>query len=156
MLQRWVLHTVAVSRGKDKEELAKKLGAREYIDSRSQNASEELTKLGGAEVILGTVPSGKKAMSAILGGLDVNGKLIVIGASDEPIEAPPNLLLMGRRSLVGWPSGTSMDSQDTLSFSALSGVRSMNGIFPLERATEAYDRMMSGKVRFRAVLTTGH
>lgn len=145
--------TVAVGRGKDKEELAKKLGAREYIDSRSQNAAEELTKLGGAEVILGTVPSGK-AMSAILGGLAVNGKLIVIGASDEPIEAPPNLLLMGRRA--GWPSGTSMDSQDTLSFSALSGVRSMNEIFPLERATEAYERMMSGKVRFRALLTTGH
>ncbi|MGB6594543.1 MAG: zinc-binding dehydrogenase [Candidatus Nitrosopolaris sp.] len=129
--------------------------AREYIDSRSQNAAEELTKLGGAEVILGTVPSGK-AMSAILGGLAVNGKLIVIGASDEPIEAPPNLLLMGRRSVAGWPSGTSMDSQDTLSFSALSGVRSMNEIFPLERATEAYERMMSGKVRFRALLTTGH
>jgi D-arabinose 1-dehydrogenase-like Zn-dependent alcohol dehydrogenase len=92
---------------------------------RSQNAAEELTKLGGAEVILGTVPSGK-AMSVILGGLAVNGKLIVIGASDEPIEAPPNLLLMGRRSVVGWPSGTSMDSQDTLLFSALSGVRSIN------------------------------
>ena len=95
-------------------------------------------------------------MSAILGGLAVNGKLIVIGASDEPIEAPPNQLLLGRRSLVGWPSGTSMDSQDALSFSALSGVRSMNEIFPLERATEDYERMMSGKVRFRAVLTTGH
>jgi D-arabinose 1-dehydrogenase-like Zn-dependent alcohol dehydrogenase len=147
--------TVAVGRGKDKEGLAKKLGAREYIDGRSQNAAEELTKMGGAKVILGTVPSGK-AMSAILGGLAVNGKLIVIGASDEPIEAPPNLLLMGRRSVVGWPSGTSMDSQDTLLFSALSGVRSMNEIFPLERATEAYERMMSGKVRFRAVLTTGH
>jgi D-arabinose 1-dehydrogenase-like Zn-dependent alcohol dehydrogenase len=147
--------TVAVGRGKDKEELTKKLGAREYIDSQLQNAAEELTKLGGAKVILGTVPSGK-AMSAILGGLAVNGKLIVIGASEEPIEAPPNLLLMGRRSLVGWPSGTSMDSQDTLSFSALSGVRSMNEIFPLERANEAYERMMSGKVRFRAVLTTGH
>ena len=145
----------AVGRGKDKEELAKKLGAREYIDSRSQNAAEDLTKLGGARVILGTVPSGK-AMRAILGGLAVNGKLIVIGASDEPIEAPPNLLLMGRRSLVGWPSGTSMDSQDTLLFSAMSGVRSMNEIFPLERATEAYERTMSGKVRFRAVLTTGH
>ena len=95
-------------------------------------------------------------MSAVLGGLAVNGKLIIIGASDEPIEAPPNLLLMGRRSLIGWPSGSAMDSQDTLSFSVLSGVRSMNEIFPLERATEAYDRMMSGKARFRAVLTTGN
>src|SRR5215831_17602460 len=147
-------NTIAIGRGKDEEELVKKLGARRYIDCQSENAAEELTKLGGAKVILGTVPSGK-AMSAILGGLDVNGKLIVIGASDEPIEAPPTLLLMGRRSLVGWPGGTSIDSQDTLSFSALSGVRSMNEIFPLERATEAYERMMSGKVRFRAVLTTG-
>jgi D-arabinose 1-dehydrogenase-like Zn-dependent alcohol dehydrogenase len=148
-------NTVAVGRGKDKEELVMKLGARQYIDSQSQNAVEELTKLGGAKVILGTVPSGK-AMSAILGGLAVNGKLMVIGASDEPLEVPPNLLLMGRRSLVGWPGGTPMDSQDTLSFSVLSGVRSMNEIFPLERTSEAYDRMMSGKVRFRAVLTTGH
>ena len=143
--------TVAIGRGKDKEELAKKLGAREYIDSRSQNASEELTKLGGAKVILGTVPSGK-AMSAILGGLDVNGKLIVIGASDEPIEVPPNLLLMGRRSLVGWPSGTPMDSQDTLSFSALSGVRSMNEIFPLERATEAYERPIQSRTYDRTLI----
>jgi D-arabinose 1-dehydrogenase-like Zn-dependent alcohol dehydrogenase len=148
-------NTVAIGRGKDEEELVKKLGARRYIDSRSENAVEELNKLGGAKIILGTVPSGK-AMSAILGGLAVNGKLVVIGASDEPIEVPPNLFLMGRRSLVGWPSGTSMDSQDTLSFSVLSGVRSMNEIFPLERATEAYDRMMSGKARFRAVLTTGN
>ena len=148
-------NTVAIGRGKDEEELVKKLGARLYIDSRSENAVEELNKLGGAKIILGTVPSGK-AMSAILGGLAVNGKLVVIGASDEPIEVPPNLFLMGRRSLVGWPSGTSMDSQDTLSFSVLSGVRSMNEIFPLERATEAYDRMMSGKARFRAVLTTGN
>jgi len=141
---------VAVDRGKDKEELAKKLGAREYIDSRSQNAAEELIKLGGAKVILGTVPSGK-AMSAILGGLAVNGKLIVIGASDEPVEVPPNLLLMGRRSLVGWPR-TSMDSQDTLSFSVLSGVRSMNEIFPLERATEAYERPIQSRTYDRTLI----
>jgi D-arabinose 1-dehydrogenase-like Zn-dependent alcohol dehydrogenase len=108
--------------------------------------------LGGAKVILGTVPSGK-AMSAILGGLAVNGKLIVIGASNEPLEVPPNMWFP-RRSIIGWPSGTSMDSQDTLSFSVLSGVRSMNETFPLERANEAYERMMSGKARFRAVLTT--
>jgi D-arabinose 1-dehydrogenase-like Zn-dependent alcohol dehydrogenase len=148
-------NTVAIGRGKDKEELVMKLGARRYIDSRSENAVEELTKLGGAKVILGTVPSGK-AMSGVLGGLAVNGKLIVIGASNEPLEVPPDFLLSGRRSIVGWPSGTSMDSQDTLSFSVLSGVRSMNEVFPLERAEEAYDRMMSGKVRFRAVLTTGN
>jgi D-arabinose 1-dehydrogenase-like Zn-dependent alcohol dehydrogenase len=148
-------NTVAIGRGKDEEELVKKLGARRYIDSRSENAAEELTKLGGAKVILGTVPSGK-AMSAISGGLAVNGKLVAIGISDEPIEVPPALFVIGRRSLVGWPSGTSMDSQDTLSFSVLSGVRSMNEIFPLEHATEAYERMMSGKARFRAVLTTGN
>ena len=148
-------NTVAIGRGKDKEELVRRLGARRYIDGRSENAVEELTKLGGAKVILATVSSGK-AMSGVLGGLAVNGKLIVIGLSDEPVEVPPNLLLMGRRSLIGWPSGTSMDSQDALSFSVLSGVRSMNEIFPLERASEAYGRMMSGKVRFRAVLTTGN
>ena len=146
---------VAVGRGKDKEELVMKLGARQYIDSRSQNAVEELNKLGGAKVILGTVPSGK-AMSAILGGLAVNGKMIVIGASKELLDVPPNFLLSGRRSIVGWPSGSSIDSQDALSFSVLSGVRSMNEVFPLERAADAFDLMMSGKARFRAVLTTGN
>jgi filamentous hemagglutinin family protein len=147
--------TIAISRGKDEEELVKKLGARQYIDNRSQNAVEELNKLGGAKVILATVPSGK-AMSEILGGLAVNGKIAIIGASDEPIEVPPLLCIQGRRSLVGWPAGTSIDSQDTLSFSVLSGVRSMNEVFPLERAAEAYELMMSGKARFRCVLTTGN
>ena len=149
-------NTVAIGRARDiEEELMKKLGARQYIDNRSQNAVEELTKLGGAKVILATVPSGK-AMSEILGGLTANGKLVIIGASDEPIEVPPNLMILGRRSLIGWPSGTSIDSQDTLSFSVLSGVRSMNEVFPLERAAEAYDHMMSGKAKFRCVLTTGN
>jgi D-arabinose 1-dehydrogenase-like Zn-dependent alcohol dehydrogenase len=148
-------NTVAIGRSKDKEEeLAKKLGAKQYIDNRSQNAVEELNKLGGAKVILGTVPSGK-AMTEILGGLAVNGKLVAIGASDEPINVPPALFILGRRSLVGWPSGTSIDSQDTLSFSVHSGVRPMNEVFPLERAAEAYNHMMSGKARFRCVLTTG-
>jgi D-arabinose 1-dehydrogenase-like Zn-dependent alcohol dehydrogenase len=147
--------TIAIARGKDEEELVKKLGARLYIDNRSQNAVEELNKLGGAKVILATVPSGK-AMSEILGGLAANGKLVIIGASDQPIEVPPSLFIQGRRSLVGWPSGTSIDSQDTLSFSVLSGVRSMNEVFPLERAAEAYELMMNGKARFRCVLTTGN
>ncbi len=147
--------TVAIARGKDKEELVRKLGARQYIDSKSQNPVEELVKLGGAKIILGTVPSGK-AMGEVLGGLAVNGKLIMIGASDEPLEVSPIFFLSGRRSVVGWPSGSSIDSQDTLSFSVLSGVRSMNEIFPLEKAPEAYEQMMSGKARFRAVLTTGH
>jgi D-arabinose 1-dehydrogenase-like Zn-dependent alcohol dehydrogenase len=92
----------------------------------------------------------------VLGGLDINGKLIMIGASDEPPEVSPIFFLSGRRSVVGWPSGTSIDSQDTLSFSVLSGVRPMYEIFPLEQATEAYEQMMIGKARFRAVLTTGH
>jgi D-arabinose 1-dehydrogenase-like Zn-dependent alcohol dehydrogenase len=147
--------TIAIARGKDKEEMVKKLGAIHYIDGQSQNTVEELAKMGGAKVILATLPSGK-AMSAVLGGLGVNGKLIVIGASDEPLEVPPNLFISGRRSIVGWPSGTSIDSQDTLNFSVLSGVRSMNEIFPVERASEAYDLMMSGRARFRVVLTTGY
>jgi D-arabinose 1-dehydrogenase-like Zn-dependent alcohol dehydrogenase len=149
-------NTVAIGRARDKEEeLMKRLGARQYIDNRSQNAVEELNKLGGAKVILATLPSGK-AMTEILGGLAVNGKLVIIGASDEPIQVPTSLMILGRRSLIGWPAGTSIDSQDTLSFSVLSGVRSMNEVFPLERAAEAYDLMMSGKAKFRCVLTTGN
>ena len=148
--------TIAIGRSRDKEEeLVKKLGAWQYIDNKAQNAVEELNKMGGARVILATVPSGK-AMSEILGGLAVNGKLVIIGASVEPVEVPPNLVILGRRSLIGWPAGTSIDSQDTLSFSVLSGVRSMNEVFPLERAAEAYDYMMSGKAKFRCVLTTGN
>jgi len=115
-------NTIAIGRGKDKEELVRKLVARQYIDSKSQNPVEELVKLGGAKFILGTVPSGK-AMSEVLGGLAVNGKLIMIGASNETLEVSPNFFLSGPRSVVGWPSGTSIDSQDTLAFSILSGVR---------------------------------
>ena len=149
-------NTVAIGRARDKEEeLMKNLGAKQYIDNKSQDAVEELNKLGGAKVILATVPSGK-AMTEILEGLAVNGKLVIIGASDEPIQVPSSLMISGRRSLIGWPSGTSIDSQDTLSFSVLSGVRSVNEVFPLERAAEAYDHMMSGKARFRCVLTTGN
>jgi D-arabinose 1-dehydrogenase-like Zn-dependent alcohol dehydrogenase len=147
--------TIALARGKEEEELVKKLGAIQYIDNRSQNSVEELNKLGGAKVILATAPSGK-AMSQILGGLAVDGKIVIIGASDEPIEVNPLLFILGRRSLIGWPSGTSIDSQDTLSFSVLSGVRPMNEVFPLERAAEAYNLMMSGKARFRCVLATGN
>ena len=149
-------NTVAIGRARDKEEeLMKKLGARQYIDNKSQNAVEELNKLGGAKVILATVPSGK-AMTEILGGLAVNGKLVIIGASDEPVEVPTNIMILGRRSLIGWPACTSIDSQDTLSFSVLSGVRSVNEVFPLERGAEAYDQMMSGKVKFRCGRTTGN
>jgi D-arabinose 1-dehydrogenase-like Zn-dependent alcohol dehydrogenase len=146
--------TVAIARGRDKEPLAMKLGAWRYIDSQTQDAAAELARLGGARVILATVTSGK-AMSAVLGGLGVDGKLIVLGAAAEPLEAPAGLLIAARRSIVGWPSGASIDSQDTLSFSALTGVRAMTEVFPLERAAEAYDHMINGKARFRAVLTTG-
>jgi D-arabinose 1-dehydrogenase-like Zn-dependent alcohol dehydrogenase len=145
--------TVAIARGGDKEPLAKKLGAWRYIDSQAQNAASELAKLGGAKVIIATVTSGK-AMNAITGGLGVNGKLIVLGVADEPVQAPPALLIAGRRSIMGWPSGSSVDSQDTLSFSALTGVRAMIEVFPMERAAEAYDLMINGKARFRAVITT--
>ena len=146
--------TVAIARGMDKEPLARKLGAWSYIDSKTQDPAAELLKLGGAKVVLATVTSGD-AMSATLGGLGVNGKLIILGAAAEPLQVPGIPLILGRRSIVGWPSGSSIDSQDTLSFSVLTGVRSMNEVFPLERAAEAYDHMMSGKARFRVVLTTG-
>jgi D-arabinose 1-dehydrogenase-like Zn-dependent alcohol dehydrogenase len=147
--------TVAIARGMDKEALSRQLGASHYIDSRTQDPAAELLKLGGAKIILATVTSGK-AMSVVLGGLGVNGKLIVLGAADEPLEVNGGPMLVRRQSIVGWPSGSSIDAQDTLSFSRLTGVRSMNEFFPLERAAEAYEHMMSGKARFRAVLTTGH
>jgi D-arabinose 1-dehydrogenase-like Zn-dependent alcohol dehydrogenase len=146
------LKTVGIARGKDKEALAKKLGAWRYIDSQAQDPAAELARMGGAKVILATVTSGE-AMSAVLGGLAVNGTLMVIGAA-ESLQASPMLLLTGRRKILGWYSGTSIDSQDTLSFSVLSGVRSMNEVFPLERVQEGYERMLSGRARFRVVLTT--
>jgi D-arabinose 1-dehydrogenase-like Zn-dependent alcohol dehydrogenase len=147
--------TVAIARGMDKEPLARRLGAWSYIDSKAQDPAVELLKLGGAKVVLATVTNGN-AMSATLAGLGVNGKLIILGAAAEPLQVPGIPLLLGRRSVAGWPSGNSIDSQDTLAFSQLTGVRSMNEIFPLERAAEAYEHMMSGKARFRAVLTMGH
>jgi D-arabinose 1-dehydrogenase-like Zn-dependent alcohol dehydrogenase len=145
--------TVAINRGRDKESLAKQLGAHHYIDSAAQDASEELAKLGGAQVILGTVTS-SKAMSSVIGGLGVGGKLLAIGVTSEPLEVSPLALIPQRRSIMGWPSGTAIDSEDTMAFSVLTGVRSMNEVFPLERAAEAYNHMISGKARFRTVLTT--
>ncbi len=146
--------TIAIARGTDKEALARQLGAHHYIDSNTQDVAGELTRLGGARVILGTATNAK-AMSATIGGLAVDGRLIVIGAAPEPIEAPPVLLIGSRRGIQGWPSGTSIDSEDTLAFSALTNVRPMIETMPLEQAPEAYERMMSGKARFRMVLTTG-
>jgi D-arabinose 1-dehydrogenase-like Zn-dependent alcohol dehydrogenase len=144
-------HTVGIARGKDKEPLARQLGASVYIDSQAQDPAAELVALGGARVILATATSGD-AMSAVQGGLAVNGTLLIVGAA-ESMQVSPLPLLMGCRSIKGWYSGTSIDSQDTLAFSLRTGVRPMNEIYPLDRVSEAYDRMMSGKARFRVVLT---
>jgi D-arabinose 1-dehydrogenase-like Zn-dependent alcohol dehydrogenase len=143
---------VAIGRGSENAALAKKLGASVYIDSASANAAEALQKLGGAQVILATAPS-SKAMSELFDGLGSNGKLTVIGAAPEPIEVTPVQLINGSRTIQGWASGTPADIEDTLRFSELSGVRPMIETFPLEKAAEAYERMISGKAQFRAVLT---
>jgi D-arabinose 1-dehydrogenase-like Zn-dependent alcohol dehydrogenase len=146
--------TVAVARGQDKGPLAKQLGAHIYIDSTTQDPAKELQKIGGANIILSTVTSAK-ALDWVIDGLGPAGKFIVVGAPDGPVVINPFPLLLGRRTVAGWPSGTGMDSEDTLNFSALTGVKPMIETYPLEKAEEAYDRMMSGKARFRAVLTTG-
>src|SRR2546426_10716936 len=147
--------TVAIGRGRDKEPLARKLGAHHYIDSGADKAAADLQKLGGARGILATAPNAK-AIAALVDGLSVDGKLLIPAAPAEPLSLSVLSLIMGRRSVAGWYSGTAMDSQETLKFSVLSGVHPMNELFPLERVAEAYERMMSGKARFRIVLTTGH
>jgi D-arabinose 1-dehydrogenase-like Zn-dependent alcohol dehydrogenase len=144
--------TVAVGRGKDKEPLARKLGAHHYIDSGADDAVAALQKLGGARVILATAPNAQ-AISALVDGLSVNGNLLVPAAPAEPLTVSALSLIMGRRSVSGWYSGTARDSQDTLEFSAQSGVHPMIEKFPLSRVAEAYEQMHSGKARFRAVLT---
>ena len=143
--------TIGIARGKDKEPLAKKLGALHYIDSQSQDPAAELQKLGGARVILATVTAGE-AMAAVQGGLGLHGTLLIVGAA-QSITISPLVLILGARSVQGWYSGTAVDSQDTLKFSVLTGVRSMNETYPLDRVAEGYERMMSGKARFRVVLT---
>ena len=145
--------TVGIARGQDKEALARQLGAHHYVDSQAQDPAAELQKLGGAKAILTTVTDAD-AMAAMQGGLGLNGTLMIVGVADS-IQVSPALLIFGRRSVKGWYSGTANDSQDTLKFSALTGVRSMNEVYPLERVEEAYDRMISGKARFRVVLQTG-
>lgn len=145
-------HTVAIGRGKDKEALALKLGAAQYLDTNTADVAKELTALGGASVILATAPD-SKAMSALIDGLGVNGQLLVVGASTDPINVTPVQLIMARRSVRGWPSGTAKDSEDTLNFCALTGVRAMIETVPLDQAAAGYERMMSGKARFRMVLT---
>ncbi len=132
--------------------MARKLGASIYIDSAAVNAAAELQKLGGARVILATAPSAK-AMTALVDGLGANGKMMVVGATNDPIEVAPIQLIRGRKSIQGWASGTPTDSEDTLRFAELTGVRPMIEKYPLEKANEAYARMMSGKAEFRVVLT---
>jgi D-arabinose 1-dehydrogenase-like Zn-dependent alcohol dehydrogenase len=142
----------AIGRGSENAALAKKLGASAYIDSKSTNAAEALQKLGGAQVILATAPS-SKAMSELIDGLGPNGKLLVVGVAFEPIEVTPVQLVTGSRIVQGWAGGTPTDSEDTLRFAELSGVRPMIETYPLEKAAEAYARMLSGNAQFRVVLT---
>lgn len=146
--------TVAIARGRGKEELARKLGAHHYIDSTAGDPGEALSALGGADVILSTVTA-SDAIGAVFGGLRPRGRLIIVGASMEPIPVPAAALIGGSAAIVGHASGTSRDSEDTLHFCALSGVRPMIETFPLERAAEAYEKMISGDARFRMVITTG-
>ena len=142
----------AIARGAEDAGLAKKLGAHVYIDNKATNPAEALQKIGGAKVILATAPS-SKAMSEVIDGLGPNGELVVVGATFDPIEVTPLQLISGSRSIQGWASGTPTDSEDTLNFSVLTGVRPMIETYPLEKAAEAFARMMSGKAEFRVVLT---
>ena len=150
--QKFGYRVAAIGRGAENEPLAKKLGANIYIDSKSTNTAAALQKLGGARVVVATAPS-SKAMSELFDGLGPNGKLIVIGAAFDPIEVTPVQLITGSRSIQGWASGTTADEDDTLRFAELSGVRPMIETYPLEKAGEAYARMMSGNAQFRVVLT---
>ena len=146
--------TVALARGRDKEALARQLGAHAYIDTASQDPAAELAKMGGARVILATVTS-TKAMSAVMGGLGIGGKLVILGADLEPMVVATLPMIMGRQSIQGWPSGAPRDSEETMAFSVLAGVRPMIETYPLSQAAQAYERMMSGKARFRVVITPG-
>jgi len=151
--RRMGFRTIAIGRGTDKAALAEKLGAHQYLDTNVAPPAESLQKLGGAAVILATAPD-SKSMSAVFNGLAPNGILLVVGASMDPLAIAPMQLIGGRRSVHGWASGTAKDSEDTMQFSTLSGVRPMIEKYPLERAAEAYDQMISGRARFRVVLTT--
>jgi len=144
--------TFAIGRGIDKEALARKLGAAHYIDSGAGDPAKELQKFGGAKVILATAPD-SKSISSVIDGLTPNGRLLVVGASGESLSVTPIQLIRGRSALQGWASGIAPDSEDTMQFSALSGVRPMIEKYPLEKAAEAYDQMISGRARFRVVLT---
>ena len=146
--------TIAIGRGADKQPLASKLGAHQYIDSGATNPSDALQKLGGAHVILATAPD-SKSMSALVDGLGPNGKMMVVGAGSDALTVTPIQLILQNRDLKGWASGSSIDWEDTLNFSVLTGIRPMIERYPLEKAAEAYQQMISGKARFRVVLTMG-
>lgn len=150
--RRMGFRTVAIGRGGDKEPLARTLGAHEYIDTHAGAPAEAIQKLGGARVILATAPDAK-SISALVDGLAPGGKLVIVGAAPEPLSVSPLQIIMARRSIQGWPSGTAKDSEDTLQFGALTGVRPMIERYPLEEAADAYDQMISGRARFRVVLT---
>ncbi len=143
---------VGIGRGPQNAALAKQLGAFTYIDSKATKAAEELQKLGGAKVILATAPSAP-AMAEVIDGLSVGGTLLVVGAPFEPMQVLVPQLLMKRRAIQGWPSGTAMDSEETLQFSAFAGIRPMIEKYPLAKVRDAYERMASGKAEFRVVLT---
>jgi len=143
----------AISRGKDKEELALRLGAHRYIDGASAKAADELTRMGGARVIVATAPN-SAAISELVGGLGANGMLLTIAGSFDPLTISPAQLIGQRRSIQGWPSGAPKDSEETMNFCALTGIRPMIEQFPLDEASRAYQKMMANEVRFRAVLVT--
>lgn len=145
------MRTVAISTSDSKKELAEKLGAHHFINTGNSNAAEELQKLGGARLILATAPY-SDAITSVVDGLGIDGKLLMVAATGEPIEVSPMQLLMGRKSAAGWPSGTAMDSEDTLNFSAMTGTTPMIEEYPLDKVNEAYDRMINNKARFRVVL----
>jgi alcohol dehydrogenase/propanol-preferring alcohol dehydrogenase len=146
---------VALSTSADKEELALDLGASHFIDASSTDAAEALQEMGGADLILATAPN-SSAITSVVGGLGRDGSLVIVAATGEPIEVSPMALIQGRKSVSGWPSGSADDSEDTLDFSALTGVTPEIETFPLEEAGTAYDRMMANEARFRAVLTMEH
>ncbi|HKX33595.1 MAG TPA: alcohol dehydrogenase [Blastocatellia bacterium] len=147
--------TIAIARGQDKGPLARELGAHHYLDSQAGDVSEALQKLGGAKIVLATAINAE-AMAATLGGLSIDGRLIVLGADFTPMPLVTGGMIGRRTGLYGWPSGSSIDSEDTMRFSAMTGIRPMTETFPLEKVSEAYDRMMSNRARFRVVITTGN
>jgi D-arabinose 1-dehydrogenase-like Zn-dependent alcohol dehydrogenase len=152
--RRMGFRTIAIGRGRDKKALATKLGAHDYIDTSAGDPAQALQKLGGAKIILATAPD-SKSMSALIDGLATNGKMLIVGAGFESLTVTPLQLIGGRRAIQGWPSGTAKDSEETLQFSSLSGVRPMIERYPLEKAADAYQQMITGKARFRVVLTIG-